>query len=186
MTKRLRLILILAFVAVAVWFLAPSVRWYLVLTGDQRREANASREQIRVLARQRADADLSRLIDLARNDPGDPVPDDLGYLIRAARERLRVERRDVPRNWDVATVAKVFPSEGETFVAMEDHHRADLLALKDLRSRSIQLGARPERRHVRGDRARPAKPQRADRRNPERRGGGSRAAPGAGGAQQPY
>ncbi len=140
MTKRLRLILILAFVAVAVWFLAPSVRWYLVLTGDQRREANASREQIRVLARQRADADLSRLIDLARTDPGDPVPDDLGYLIRAARERLRVERRDVPRNWDVATVVKVFPSEGETFVAMEDHHRSELLALKDLRSRSIQLG----------------------------------------------
>ena len=140
MTKRLRLILILAFVAVAVWFLAPSVRWYLVLTGDQRREANASREQIRVLARQRADADLSRLIDLARTDPGDPVPEDLGYLIRAARERLRVERRDVPRNWDVATVVKVFPSEGETFVAMEDHHRSELLALKDLRSRSIQLG----------------------------------------------
>ena len=140
MTKRLRLILILAFVAVAVWFLAPSVRWYLVLTGDQRREANASREQIRVLARQRADADLGRLIDLARSDPGDPVPDDLGYLIRAARERLRVERREVPRNWDVATVVKVFPSEGETFVAMEDHHRSELLALKDLRSRSIQLG----------------------------------------------
>ena len=140
MTKRLRLILILAFVAVAVWFLTPTVRWYLVLTGDQRREANASREQIRVLARQRADEDLTRLIELARSDPGDPVPDDLRYLTRAARERLRVERRDVPRNWDVASVVKVFPSQGETFVAMEDHHRNELLALKDLRSRSIQLG----------------------------------------------
>ncbi|MDE0446044.1 MAG: protein translocase subunit SecD [Spirochaetaceae bacterium] len=140
MTKRLRLILILAFVAVAVWFLTPTVRWYLILTGDQRREANASREQIRVLARQRADEDLNRLIELARNDPGDPVPDDLGYLVPAARERLRVERRDVPRTWDVATVVNVFPSEGETFVAMEDHHRSELLALKDLRSRSIQLG----------------------------------------------
>ena len=46
----------------------------------------------------------------------------------------------MPRNWDIATVVKVFPSEGETFVAMEDHHRSELLALKDLRSRSIQLG----------------------------------------------
>ena len=140
MTKRLRLIIILAFVAVAVWFLTPTVRWYLVLTGDQRREANASREQIRVLARQRADADLTRLIELARSDPGDPVPDDLGYLIRAARDRLRVERRDVPRNWSLESLVKVFPTEGETFVAMEDHHRSELLALKELRSRSIQLG----------------------------------------------
>ena len=140
MTKRLRLILILASVAVAVWFLTPTVRWYLVLTGDQRREANASREQIRVLARQRADEDLNRLIELARRGPGDPVPDDLGYLVRAARERLRVERRDVPRNWNLESLVKVFPTQGETFVAMEDHHRAELLALKDLRSRSIQLG----------------------------------------------
>ena len=140
MTKRLRLIIILAFVAVAVWFLTPTVRWYLVLNGDQRREANASREQIRVLARQRADADLTRLIELARSDPGDPVPDDLGYLIRAARDRLRVERRDVPRNWSLESLVKVFPTEGETFVAMEDHHRSELLALKELRSRSIQLG----------------------------------------------
>ena len=140
MTKRLRLILILAFVAVAVWFLAPSVRWYLILTGDQRREANASREQIRVLARQRADEDLARLIELTRRDPGDPVPADLNYLVRAAREQLRVERRAVPRNWDLATVVKAFPTEGETFVAMEDHHRTELLGRKDLRSRSVQLG----------------------------------------------
>ncbi len=140
MTKRLRLILILASVAVAVWFLAPTVRWYLLLSGDQRREANASREQIRVLARQRADADLTRLVDLARSDPGDPVPDELDYLIRAARERLRLERRDVPRTWDLESVVEAFPTEGETFVAMEDHHRDQLLQLKDLRSRSVQLG----------------------------------------------
>jgi preprotein translocase subunit SecD len=140
MSKRLRLILILAFVGVSVWFLSPTVRWYLLLTGDQRREANASRDQIRVLARQRADADLARLIGLARGATGGPVPEQLAYLIPAARERLRVERRQVPRNWNIAAVVKAFPSEGETFVAMEDHHRNELLALKDLRSRSIQLG----------------------------------------------
>ena len=140
MTKRLRLILILAFVGVSVWFVYPTVRWYLLLTGDQRREANASREQIRVLARQRADADLEQLIALARSDTARAVPDDLDYLVRAARDRLRLERRDIPRNWNIAAVLEAFPSQGETFVAMEDHHRNELLALKDLRSRSIQLG----------------------------------------------
>ena len=53
MTKRLRLLIILAFVGVSLWFLYPTVRWYFLISEDQRREANASRDQIRVLAQQR-------------------------------------------------------------------------------------------------------------------------------------
>ena len=140
MTKRLRLLIILAFVGVSVWFLYPTVRWYFVLSEDQRSEANASREQIRVLARQRADADLAYFVQQVRADRAASVAERVDYLIGAARERLRVERRTVPRSWTVGEVAKVFPTEGDTFVAMEDHHRAELLELKDLRSRSIQLG----------------------------------------------
>jgi preprotein translocase subunit SecD len=140
MTKRLRLLIILAFVGVSVWFLYPTVRWYFVLSEDQRHEANASRDQIRVLARQRAAVDLEYLVRQVRTGAAAPVPERLAYLNVRARERLRVERRTVPGAWSVEQVAKVFPTEGDTFVAMEDHHRAELLELKDLRSRSIQLG----------------------------------------------
>lgn len=140
MTKRLRVVLILAFVGVSVWFLSPTVRWYFLLTSDQRREANASRDQIRVLSRQRANIDLEALAELARRDPVGSVPQELSYLIPVARQRLRLERRSVPATWNIGSVVKAFPDQGETFVAMEDYYRSQLLSLKDLRSRSIQLG----------------------------------------------
>ena len=62
MTKRLRLLIIVAFVGVSLWFLYPTFKWYFELSEDQRREANASRDQIRILSEMRAKDDIELLI----------------------------------------------------------------------------------------------------------------------------
>ena len=140
MSKRLRLLIVLAFAGTAVWFLVPTFRWYVQYGEEERARANASRDQVRALSRQEAQDDLAELKWLANSDLSTEVPADLEYTIDLARDRLRIERRDLPSDWTVGDVTTAFPSEAETFSDLEGHYRAQITALKDTRDASVQLG----------------------------------------------
>ena len=140
MTRRLRLLIIVVFLGVSLWFLYPTFKWYFELSEVQRREANASRDQIRILSQIRAKDDIELLIKSARNDTDSSLPEELDYLTGIATERLSAEKREIPKAWSIKEIVKSFPGQAETTVAIEDYHREKLLELKDLRSQSIQLG----------------------------------------------
>jgi preprotein translocase subunit SecD len=139
-SKRLRLLIVLAVVGVAVWFLLPTIRWYGQFGEVERAHANASRDQVRALARSEASDALEQLKSLARADLTGPIPVDLEYTTGIARDRLRSERREVPREWTIGAVTGAFPAEGDIFVALEDYYREQITALKDTRDASVQLG----------------------------------------------
>ncbi len=140
MSKRLRLGIILVFVGIAVAFLMPTIRWHMLLPEDERQLATSSREQIRIVSQQRAGADLQRLLTLVDADPGASIPEDLGFLRGPARDQYRFEGRSVPSPWTVQALLDGFGSQATLLGSLESDHRQRLLDLKELTTRSLQLG----------------------------------------------
>lgn len=140
MSKRLRLGIILVFVGIAVAFLMPTIRWHTLLPEDERQLATSSREQIRIVSQQRADADLQRLLTLVDGDPDASIPEDLRFLRGLARDQYRFEQRSVPSSWTVQALLDGFGSQATLLGELESDHRQRLLDLKELTTRSLQLG----------------------------------------------
>jgi preprotein translocase subunit SecD len=140
MSKRLRLGIILVFVGIAVAFLMPTLNWHVLLPEDERQLATSSRDQIRIVSQQRAGADLQTLRTLYEGDPDASIPEDLGFLRAPARDQYRFEGKPVPSPWTVERLLDGFPSESTLLGALESDHRQRLLELKELTTRSLQLG----------------------------------------------
>lgn len=140
MSKRLRLLIILALIGVSVAFIAPTVRWYFFVSEEEEQLAAGSREQVRDYAQSRAEEDLEELRGLAAGDQSTPVPEEYRYLIPEARANFELVDREIPDAWTVATLLSSFRSENEAFDVIEAHYRAEVDALKNLRSRIIELG----------------------------------------------
>ena len=140
MSKRLRLGIILVFVGIAVAFLMPTIRWHVLLPEDERQLATSSREQIRIVSQQRANADLQRLLTLQVDDPNSAIPEDVGFLRGPARDQYRFKGQPVPSPWTVEALLGGFGSQATLTEALESDHRQRLLDLKELTTRSLQLG----------------------------------------------
>ena len=140
MSKRLRLGIILVFVGIAVAFLMPTISWHLLLPEDERQLATSSRDQIRIASQQRAGADLQTLRTLYNGDPDASIPEDLRFLRAPARDQYRFEGKPVPSPWTVEQLFDGFPDESTLLGELESDHRQRLLDLKELTTRSLQLG----------------------------------------------
>ncbi|MCF7928487.1 MAG: protein translocase subunit SecD [Spirochaetales bacterium] len=140
MSKRLRLLVIIFFLAISLYFLYPTIRWHILLPEDQKTLALSSREQIREYAQQQAARDLNALRTLATDDAQQPLPDRFGFLAKEAEELYKLEKEDPPETWTVAATLAAFRNQAEAYSALEDHYRSGILGLKDLRDKSLQLG----------------------------------------------
>jgi len=138
MSKRYRLFIILAILAVCFVFLWPTVRWYFFIPRDQQALALESRQQIRTYSSQAAQADLQRLIESVRKD--ETVPADLGFLIPIARKMYKDAKQTVPQTWTARNVLEVFTSRREALETIENKYRDDIFALKDLHKNAVKLG----------------------------------------------
>lgn len=137
MSKRVRLVLILALLGVAFSFLYPTLRWYAWVPQDKKDLAAASRTQVQLYAQQRAERVASTIFALGDQDP---VPEEYLFLTAKARERYRLEDRAAPRVWNKVDLLKGFAGRGELLLALEDQYRQEIQGLKDLRERTMQLG----------------------------------------------
>lgn len=140
MSKRLRLGIILVFLGIAAAFLMPTVRWHLLLPEDERQIATSSRDQIRIVSQQRAGGDLQRLLTLVEGEPDSSIPADLRFLRAPARDQYRFEQRTVPSPWTVEALLDGFGSQATLLGELEADHRRRLLEIKELTTRSLQLG----------------------------------------------
>ena len=138
MSKRYRLILILVIMVLCFVFLLPSIRWYFWIPKLDQTRALGSREQIKLYSSQAANADLEKLIALARN--GEDMPPELEFLIADARKIYKSAKQKAPERWDAATVLGAFASRNEALEVIEAGYRDRVFALKDLQKRAVQLG----------------------------------------------
>jgi preprotein translocase subunit SecD len=137
MSKRFRLLLIIILVGVAFSFLYPTIKWYFLVPQTKRDLSSGSRNQIKLYAERKA-ADTLR--ELQGMDPEDPVPEEYLFLKDKAKENYRTEGRTVPRVWTVEEMFRGYLSREELLLTLEDFFREEILELKELKDRTIQLG----------------------------------------------
>ena len=140
MSIRFRFLVILLFIGLAGMFLSPTIKWYYFTPEDRAALANSSKEQIREYAKKQAAADLDFLKDLVVTNPDDLMDDTYGYLISTAKKNYKLENRDTPADWTVRSVLEGFNSANEVFSALEDYHREDIMDLKEMKNKILQLG----------------------------------------------
>ncbi|GAB1481725.1 protein translocase subunit SecD [Treponema sp.] len=138
MSKRYRLFIVLATVAVSFAFLYPTLRWYFMVPKEDQALALGSREQIKTYSTRKAQADLKELKELARS--GGQVPSRLSFLSRVAKDNYKLAKLPAPEAWNARSVLAGFASEREALDAIESVYREDVLKTKDLHQSAVQLG----------------------------------------------
>ncbi|MFW5826802.1 MAG: protein translocase subunit SecD [Alkalispirochaeta sp.] len=138
MSKRLRLLIILVLVAFGVGAFLPTLRWYFMVPEDQKLLAQSSRIEIRDWARSQARSALDDLRAGASTD--EELPEEYSFLTEVAAENLEALDEEVPETWTTTAVLRAFRSEAEAYETLEEHYRASILDLKDMKERIVQLG----------------------------------------------
>ncbi len=138
MSKRARLLVVLAVIIVFGGFLYPTVRWYFFTSDADKELAASSREQIRFYSQNLAEAELNELKALAVK--GEPVPSEYSFLIVTAKENYKLAGKPIPKRWTVTEVLQSFSNEVAVFEQLETHHRDRALNLKERGANILQLG----------------------------------------------
>ncbi len=137
MKKRYRLLLVAVLMAVGFYFLWPSLKWYFLTPQADKDVAESSRNQIKVYAQDKADEILKQILAL---NPEDPVPAEFSYLIPKATVRYQQAKLPVPSTWKIKDVLSAYPSRSDLASDIEGKYRDEMLALKNLRNQTLQLG----------------------------------------------
>lgn len=139
MKKRNRLVIVLLVVAMCCWFLYPTVKWYGFVPQTTKDLATGSNVQIREYARGQAARDTRTLLDLVKSNPDADVPAEFSYLKAQAKANYKASKEKVP-SWTVSSLLRGFYTEQDLMNAIESHYRSELVGLKRLSGRALQLG----------------------------------------------
>ncbi len=140
MSIRFRFLVILLFIGLAGVFLSPTIKWYFFTPEDRAALANSSKEQIREYAKKQAAVDLEILTELVKVSPDELLADTYEFLISEAKRNYKLEERDIPGSWTVRSTLEGYSSANEVFSALEDYHREDIMGLKEMKNKILQLG----------------------------------------------
>lgn len=138
MSKRLRLLLILVLVGFSAAAFLPTLKWYFMVPEDKKILAQSSRIEIRDWARAEARSALDELRRAAA--AGEELPADYAFLKETAEENLKMIEGDIPETWMTTDVLGSFRDQNEAFDALETYYRNQILELKDMKGRIVQLG----------------------------------------------
>ncbi|MGA2615712.1 MAG: protein translocase subunit SecD [Spirochaetia bacterium] len=137
MKKRYRFLLTVVLVAIAFYFLWPSIKWYFLTPQADKDIAESSRNQIKVYASERADEVIQALV--AAGDQA-PLPPQYSFLVPKAIKRYNTAKRNPPSQWTVRDVLAAYTSREDLSADIEDWYRSQMFALKDLKTQTMQLG----------------------------------------------
>lgn len=140
MNKRFRLLLVLLFVVVGAVFISPTVKWFFLVPQEKKILAQGSSIEVRRYAREEAAEVMTEITEMAVQTPEADLPGEYQFLKKKARENYRLEEREIPSDWTIKAVLSGFQNKEELFEALEDHYRSEIVDLKDMRDRSLQLG----------------------------------------------
>jgi preprotein translocase subunit SecD len=137
MKKRYRFLLVLILLAIGFWFLWPSIRWYFLVPQADKEIAESSRNRIKEYSQDEAITAVDRMLALPA---GDPLPTEFSYLAAEAKNRYRSAGKPVPAQWTMGEVLSAWTGRKDFQAAVEEQYRTYFNTLKNLRSRTLQLG----------------------------------------------
>ena len=137
MKKRYRLLLTAILVAVAFFFLWPSIKWYFLTPQADKDVAESSRNQIKVYAQERADEAIKALVAAGEQAS---LPQQYSFIVPKAAKRYETAKKSPPSQWTVRDVLAAYTSRSDLSADLEDFYRSQMFALKDLKSQTMQLG----------------------------------------------
>jgi len=142
MSKKLRFLLVLAFLGLAGYLIYPTVTWYFLTPEDMRELAMGTREAIRDYAQEQAVADRDELMDLISDEEAfdGPLPEKYSYLIPIAKKNYKMINEPLPDEWTVRAVCHAFNEGAEVYNEIEIYHKDQILELKALKEKTVQLG----------------------------------------------
>jgi len=140
MSKRARLFIVLLVLVVCGVFLYPTYQWYFGLPQEKVDLSARSREQIREYAYAKAGQDLKTIQEMAAVNPDAEVPQEMAFLVDLAKANYKLADKKLPSPWTVSTVLAGFPTRQKAFDAIEGHYRDELISLKEMNQKILQLG----------------------------------------------
>lgn len=146
MNKRTRLLIIIAVIAVCFAFLYPTLKWYFLISAEDKALALASREKIKDYSENMARAEVEKIADMAIAGSKEVLPKKYEPLIKEAKKNLKNLNEDMPKEWTAEAVVSAFrlPSRDKFILAaqpiLEDVYRNSILSTKRYQANAVKLG----------------------------------------------
>ena len=140
MSKRSRLIIILAVLVVCFWFLWPSIQWYARTPKDQQALALSSLENIKDYSNQKAASDVKALLFKLKTYPDIELDKSEDWLKKAAAKNYKVMEEKMPSPLKLHDALASFNSQSELETLIEGRYRDQILKNKKYYQNSVKLG----------------------------------------------
>ena len=140
MSKRGRLILVLAVLGLCFVFLWPTIKWYGLTPKEVQAIALSSLEKIKDYSIYTASEEVNAIFAMARDDSSQPVDEKYDYLVKIAKKNYKQQGKSVPKNFSVLDLVRAFGSRIEIQSVIEDHYREEILDAKNSYANSVKLG----------------------------------------------
>ena len=140
MSKRGRLLLILAVLVLCFVFLWPSISWYALTPKEVQAMALSSLEKIKDYSIYTANEEVNTLFTLARKDASLPVEEKYDYLVKVAKKNYKESGKAIPKDFTIGDLLSGFASKAALTSAIEDYYREEILDAKKHYNNSVKLG----------------------------------------------
>ena len=138
MKKTERILIALVVLAVCVWFLFPTIKWYGFVSAEDKALTTATSLQVKEYSQGQAEAVLQYL-----EDNGDAeVSEEYSFVLKLAKEHVgSKEAKDLRTCADVLSAFSASDDGGQALMsAVEQYCREYIQGLKELSSKALQLG----------------------------------------------
>ena len=139
MSKKSRLIIILAVLAFCFWCLWPSLSWYARTPKEAQALALSSLEKIKDYSSSKAKADVEELKAQANANPSLELTADQKWLLKAAKKNYKAMGKAVPSPMTLRDALLAFDKDELTDL-IEKRYREEILKNKNYYKNSVKLG----------------------------------------------
>ncbi len=140
MSKRGRLLIIIAVLAACFYFLWPSISWYARTPKETQQLALSSLERIKDYSVAKAGEDAKVLTLQAQEDHTKLLTSDQKWIAKAAKKNYKAMEEKCPSPLTLYDALKSFSTKDEFENLLEDHYRAKILKAKKYYKNSVKLG----------------------------------------------
>ena len=140
MRKTERILIAVLAIAICVWFLFPTIRWYAFVSPEDKALTTGSSLQVKEYSQGQA---RTALLYMEQNGSSE-VPKEYSFVIELAKSQSKekgTSKTDIKTCSDVLSAFSASSDEGQAFMsAVEKHYREYIQSLKELSSKALQLG----------------------------------------------
>ena len=140
MRKTERILIAVLAIAICVWFLFPTIRWYAFVSPEDKALTTGSSLQVKEYSQGQARTALHFM----EQNGSSEVPKEYSFVIELAKSQSKengTSKTDIKTCSDVLSAFSASSDEGQAFMsAVEKHYREYVQSLKELSSKALQLG----------------------------------------------